>query len=131
MKKYFSLLIIIIMIWTIPVFAQSYNLTFAWDKNIETDLAGYRLYKSDQSNIYDPNTYIEIDLPGLVDPNNPIYELKNIPTSSGKLYYVLTAYDTWNNESPYSNEISFEPDVMSPASPSNLSISVTLNININ
>jgi len=89
------------------------DITLRWDANTETDLAGYKLYyKSDTPGApYDGTgadqgpSPIDIQLGSLSDPNNPEFTITGL--DAGHIYFlVLTAYDTSENESGYSNEVS-------------------------
>ena len=71
--------------------------TFEWDPNIETDLAGYRLYWGIGSGEYTQS----------IDVGNVTTYTLNLNESS---YIVATAYDTDNNESEYSNEVYWQRD---------------------
>ena len=75
-----------------------------WDNNTEADLAGYNVYRSTTSGtgyaIIETTTvseYTDTDL-----------------TNGTTYYYVVTALDTSNNESGYSNEDSATPEAKSP-----------------
>jgi len=100
MKKIISLLIFILVISS-TIYAATINITFVWNYNEESDLAGYKLYQSNISGDYtsdavaiiyrDTNTYTyQIDMEGGIQS-----------------YFVLTAFDTSENESGYSNEVPF------------------------
>lgn len=68
-----------------------------WDTNTETDLAGYKLYQGTVSG--GPYVYIATIPAGT--------ETKKICFNDYITHYwVLTAYDTENLESGYSNEVS-------------------------
>ena len=108
------------------IYAATFDLTFVWDKNIEPDLQGYNFYTSNTSQLYDPNSFINIPLTA-IDPNVPmtVYSIPNpqeIP-----YYFVVTAYDLYN-ESGYSNEVSFTPDLTPPVDPTNLEIRVIIKV---
>ena len=102
--------------------AATVELKFAWDRNTETDLAGYRLYMSGTSGSYvkgvtSPNflTGITVTLPS-VHPNEVLRQISG--TDGQKIYFVLTAYDTTGNESGFSNEVSYTiPDTTAPQPP--------------
>jgi len=103
MMKKFVVSLLIVLIATIA-FAEQKNITFGWDRNIEPDLAGYRLYSSTVSGNYsDPNSLTA----DIQDPNADIYELQEFDVTTD-VYFVLTAYDTSGNESDYSNEVSID-----------------------
>jgi len=72
------------------------QLRLAWDPNTEPDVAGYWIYYGTASRSY---TY-SIDV-----GNVTTYTLQGL--TQGVTYYIaLTAYDSANNESDYSNEVS-------------------------
>lgn len=74
------------------------SVTLTWNANTESDLAGYKVYRATTSGSY----------------GEPIATLQGNITSyvvtglqSGTTYvFVVTAYDTAGNESPYSSEVS-------------------------
>ena len=76
--------------------ASGAEIRIAWDPNTEPDLAGYKVYWGKTSRTYEESidvgnvtTYV---LPGL---------------TKGETYFIaVTAYDTENNESDFSNEVS-------------------------
>ena len=90
------------------------DITLIWDANTEDDLAGYKLYyKVDVSGEpYDGTNANEgtspIDIPLTTsgfDPENPEFTMTGLPNEY--IYFIaLTAYDTSDNESGYSNEVS-------------------------
>ncbi len=87
-----------ILLW-LSALAQAAQVTLAWDANTETDLAGYKLYYGTASGSY---------------PNSATLDKVTTHTLSGltegvTYYFALTAFDTENFESGYSNEISYTP----------------------
>ncbi|MBW1858138.1 MAG: hypothetical protein JRI42_07705 [Deltaproteobacteria bacterium] len=85
--------------------------TFGWDANTEVDLAGYRVYQSDESGVYvfgteSPNFVAEIPC-GMGDETCCEY-LKVASPGPGH-WYVGTAFDLYGNESLPSNEIESLP----------------------
>jgi hypothetical protein len=75
------------------------SVTLEWDEVSEPSLVGYRLYYG-----LAPGTYLQAPGEGLSVGNVPTYTLTGL--SSGTTYYFgVTAYDTANNESDYSNEV--------------------------
>ncbi len=75
------------------------QLKFAWDPNGESDLAGYKVYYGTTSGNY--GSPINVG-------NVTTYTLNGL--TSGQTYYIaVTAYDTSNNESDYSGEVSGTP----------------------
>ena len=82
--------------------------TFQWDANTESNLAGYRLYQSNQSGKY-------------VFGNGSVNFVAEIPESTetytinlqegGRKYFVLTAFNTEGLESVPSNEVDSEGNI--------------------
>jgi regulation of enolase protein 1 (concanavalin A-like superfamily) len=70
-----------------------------WNNNSEGDLAGYRVYRSTTSG----SGYGQI-----ASPSSSAYTDSGVSNGT-TYYYVVTAYDTSDNESGYSNEASATP----------------------
>ncbi len=92
MRKFLSFYIFLLLITP----AEAAYLDLAWDSNTEPDLAGYRIYYGTASGQYtqfiDVGDATNYRLDGLVD---------------GVTYFIAaTAYDTYQNESAYSSEVS-------------------------
>ena len=93
------------------------DVSLAWDANTEPpDLAGYYIYyKTGSSGVPyngteadEGSSPIKAPLSDLNDPSNPeyvIHGLSNTETS----FFVVTAYDTDENESGSSNEAYYQP----------------------
>ncbi len=94
-----------------------FALTLSWTANTETDLAGYRVYRSatpDGQTIKDGSHKYEIPVGT---------ESVNIDdTPEGKFYWIATAFDLSNNESGKSNEVSWTVDHTAPA---NITLTIT------
>lgn len=115
MKK----LLLVLMLVLFPVFCfAATNVTFEWDANTESDLAGYRLYQSATSGTYTfgPGNEVGSTLSGT--------ETVTIQVEDGLWYWVLTAYNTAGIESDPSNEVSNEP----PGPPTGFRITIIINI---
>jgi len=85
------------LILTQSVLASQIKL--AWDPNEEADLAGYKVYFGTASGAYGP----PIDVGNITKFTLPGF-------SPGHIYYfAVTAYDTSDNESGFSNEVSGLP----------------------
>jgi hypothetical protein len=122
MKKY----IIISMVFFASVAsAATVELNFAWDRNTETDLAGYRLYYSATAGQYVKGTESAnfLKVVPAVNPvsgsNHPNTVLQPMTGTDGqRVFFVLTAYDATGNESGFSNEVSYTfPDTTAPQPP--------------
>jgi hypothetical protein len=93
-----SIILVAILLSTLVLspFALAAQLNLAWDSNTASDLAGYRVYYGTASKAY--GSPIDVG-------NVTTYTLTGLP--SGQTYFIaVTAYDTSNNESGYSNEVS-------------------------
>jgi len=120
MTKWSILLVLAVFLALLVVAARSepVDITFAWDSNTETDLAGYNLYQSQLEGVYTFGPGCEVaKIPISAIPSTscvlPSVEVDNT------YYWVLTAYDKWGNESGPSNEVS--NDKTAPAAPGGLS----------
>lgn len=72
----------------------------SWDLNSEGDLAGYKVHYGTISGNY--STFVDFGLTGT--PNTPSATVGNL-TVGNRYFFVLTAYDTSNNESNFSDEV--------------------------
>lgn len=101
--------------------AQADDVTFEWDANTESDLAGYRIYE----NIVSGSHVLGVESPDFVDSIPAGTETITISVDGEARYFVLTAYDTADRESSASNEVSHNAP---PAVPGNFrKINVTAN----
>lgn len=69
--------------------------TLQWDANSEPSVRGYRVYSGRQSRVYD--TVLDVS-------NRTLIEISATP---GTTYFAVTAYDTDNLESDFSEEVSY------------------------
>jgi hypothetical protein len=110
--------------------AHCVDLSFAWDKNTESDLAVYYIYYKTCSSgapyngtgAVEVNSPITIPLASLSDPENPEYTIHGLSDTEAS-FFVITSYDTANNRSDYSNELSFQLS----SAPSLISLSISGN----
>lgn len=87
------------------------NLTVSWTANKEPDLAGYKIYYSQTSGSYTQSVDARLALK---------YVFSEL--AEGQTYYfVVTAYDTANNESAYSAEVSAQVPVTDKTPPTIIS----------
>ncbi len=98
MKKVAIFLVVVFLI-LFPLSCQTdaAEVTLAWDPNSEEDLAGYKIHWGTESGNYS----LSVDV-----GNVTIYTLKDL--TPGLTYYLAaTAYDTNDNESAYSIELTY------------------------
>ena len=98
------------------------TVTLGWDANSESDLAGYRLYQTNVSGQYILGEGNEV---ATIPAGTEICILPNV--SDGEWWWVLTAFDTHNNESGRSNEVGVDLDTVGPDAPGFRLISVEVN----
>jgi hypothetical protein len=92
------------------------DVTLAWTSNSESDLVGYYIYYKrgtsgapyNGTGVDEGDSPIKIPLGDFADPANPEYTLHGL-SDTETTYLVLTAYDTDDNESGFSNEVSYQP----------------------
>ena len=87
---FFSALLIALLI---SVWARAEQVTLAWDENTESNLAGYKVHYGTASGSYTTS----------VDVHNVTTSIVTGLTAGQTYYFVVTAYNTSNNESGYSN----------------------------
>ncbi len=114
------ILIALILVFTMVTAGWAIS-TFTWDANTEPDLAGYHLYRSDTSGVY---TLELIDGrwvgSGWIADIPAGTETFDYTVPEGTWYFVMTAYDTSDNESGPSNEVSQTTDTTPPDPPTGL-----------
>jgi hypothetical protein len=105
MKKYFVIISLLVLSFVIfganKVFAGS--ATVSWNANTEPDLAGYKIYygTAPRSGACPTGGYPNVQNVG----NVTTYTFNNL-TNGVTYYFSVTAYDTSNNESTCSAEVS-------------------------
>ena len=102
-----------------------------WDANIESDLGGYIIYRTNTSGDYifdgesSPHFVARINCPAY-DTDCTNYSDVDLP--AGQYFWVCTAYDLDGNESGPSNEVTWTidnpPDIAPPENPTNLRLTV-------
>lgn len=88
------------------------DITFMWEKNLESDLAGYRLYQSDVSRQY---VFGEEHAAAIIFAGTETVILSDV--QDGQWYWILTAFDLAGNESDKSNEVEHLVDTIAPDAP--------------
>jgi len=117
MKKLFILMVTVIFLSMASIAGADNSVTFIWDANTETDLAGYRLYQSPTAGAY---VYGDGNQVATIPAGTETVTLDSV--ADGTLFWVLTAYDTSDNESGPSNEVSATMDSTPPGAPTILNI---------
>ena len=105
-----------------PPSADAATVTLGWDANDEPDLEGYVLYRNTGSPGPPYQYWDDVPEDDLVDPLHPEATLTNL--QEGNTYYIaLTAYNTEDVESSFSNDICVEVvnGVVEPCSQSTVS----------
>jgi hypothetical protein len=94
---FFSLPVLILLLFIHISIVHSAQVTLAWDPNTEQDLSGYKIYYGTSSSNYTM---------GVDAGKNTTYTLSGL--GNGITYYIAsTAYDTEGYESDFSNQLSF------------------------
>lgn len=114
--KSIALGLMIVMIFYGSAFGATLNLKATWTANTESDMASYKLYRTD----------VTRTLIGTIAHPTTTYNFSvTVPdNSAGTLTFVLTAVDTNNNESVDSTpaSYSYNLDTTPPSGPRNLSV---------
>lgn len=97
--------------WNLQAVSLNDTVKLSWDKNTETDLAGYNIYRSGT----EEGGYVKLNDTLLVDNSYVDTAVDNDTT----YYYAVTAVDTLSNESRYSNVVKAIPTIR-PDFPSNI-----------
>jgi hypothetical protein len=111
MYKILSLLLTFGMLCSMVHLAEADTVTLGWNRNTETDLAGYRLY-------YGNRPRAQATYPQTVPINNGYATTWQLTLPDGVYYFALTAVDLAGNESGFSREVMAEvSEVTSPPPP--------------
>ncbi len=93
--------------------AQSASVGLAWDANTETDLAGYKVYYGTASRNY--TNVVTLGLVTTYTVTNVAYDITT--------FFAVTAYNTANLESEFSNEVSaLIPSPQPPTVPTSVAV---------
>ncbi|MFH1882931.1 MAG: hypothetical protein ABIL62_09505 [Planctomycetota bacterium] len=99
------------------------NVTFEWDANSESDLAGYRLYQSQTPGVY---TFGDGNQVATILVGTETVQITGV--LDGTYFWVLTAYDTKGNESGPSNEVTANLDMLAPNAPATVTITIIIKV---
>jgi chitinase len=110
---FFSVLLVALLI---SVWARAEQVTLAWDANLEADLAGYKVHYGTASGSYTSS----------LDVNKVTTASIGTLTAGQTYYFAVTAYNSSNKESGYSNQVSYSVPALNgapltPATPSGAS----------
>ena len=110
--KWIVIVLITIIVSCGSAFGATLNLKATWTANTESDMASYKMYRTDGTRT----------LIGTIAHPSTSYNFSVTVTdnSSGTLTFVLTAVDTTGNESTDSAAASFSYDFVRPGAPRNL-----------
>jgi len=95
-------LVFLLILLGLPQIGSAAQITLAWDANSESDVAGYKVYYGTASGKYTHS----------VDVGNVTQTTLHV--SKKKYCIALTAYDTYGNESGFSNEVSWPIQIFQP-----------------
>ena len=102
MRRAIVALVLLAILLVLPKVGLAAEITLAWDANSESDVAGYKVYYGTASGKYTHS----------VDVGNVTQTTLHV--SKKKYCIALTAYDTYGNESDFSNEVSWPIQVFEP-----------------
>ncbi|MBL7093193.1 Ig-like domain-containing protein, partial [candidate division KSB1 bacterium] len=96
------------------------ELKVTWNKNTEDDLIGYKVYWGTSSRTYSNNFYVGTDTTYMVPDLS----------QGNEYFFAVTAIDTANNESAYSDEVSYSLAASDETPPTLVSLQITSATNI-
>lgn len=108
MKYIFSIIISILAMLALSAnIALAGSATISWNANSESDLSGYKIYYGTVSRTgADPKTCGLCGYSSTVNVGNVRTYIINNLTNGQTYYFSVTAYDTSNNESSFSSQVS-------------------------
>jgi hypothetical protein len=103
--KIFITLTVVLVFFLLPILAYSADVTLAWDANNDPDLDGYKVYYGSSSGNYSNS----------IDVGNVLEHTISGLQEGVTYYFAAKAYDTNDNESGFSEEITYT--IAAPNSP--------------
>ncbi len=97
LSKLLSLIFVALLIFLTPRAVLSSQVTIAWDANSQPQVTGYKLYYGTSSGQYTANTDVQ---------NQTADTLSGLQAGT-TYFFAATAYDSYGNQSNYSQELSY------------------------
>jgi hypothetical protein len=132
MKKITLILTFVFVLcgFLINAFAADKAITFAWEQDLPTDMGGWKLHYGLSSGSYTQVIDIPYSTCDMTKTPPACEATKNIAMVVGGeeaiYFFALTAYDTSNNESGFSNEVSKYLDFIAPPNPATFTATIQI-----
>lgn len=124
-KQSMVLAVAVFTLFLAPFAALAADAVLTWNANTDADLAGYRVYFSQQS------CSAQGPLAPLVVGGSPVqvalvttYRHLAIPSIDGTLCWEITAFDTSGNESAHSARVSKTVNLVPPPAPTGFGVAI-------
>ncbi|MEK7657790.1 MAG: fibronectin type III domain-containing protein [Patescibacteria group bacterium] len=100
--------VVVFFDFVVKLTKPSGNANLSWNANMESDLAGYKIYYGTSPRTGDcpPGGYLKnLDAGKTATPDKPSYKVENLKENK-TYYFSITSYDVSGNESCFSPEMS-------------------------
>lgn len=121
MKQWWLTALMIAFMWSVPMFSFDQTpkkVSLIWTPNVEGDLSGYKVYRT--LNTCAAATNASMMFVSVVPAPTATFTDALVPAGTKDVCYAVTAFDTSQNESPFSNKagksLNFAPSA--PTAPS-------------